>query len=174
MSPISKFGVLAFAAAVLAVPSAHEHHRHLHARQALASSATTGVGATAVTSGSPSGATATGGVSTSDNTTTVGGGYSSGGFSGKRGVIYNDPANAGPFAGSPNFGWAANWGSSSGGLSGGFSYIPTLHSSDSQWTSSWSSDAQSAISSGAKYLFGFNEPGMLSPAVHCEPVLILT
>lgn len=89
----------------------------------------------------------------------TGGSGVGGAFSGKRGVAYNDASLTQPFAASSLFGWGHNWVSSSDGLGQSFSYIPTLHNGDSQFTANWANEAQAAISSGSKYLFGFNEPG---------------
>ena len=88
----------------------------------------------------------------------VGGGT----LSGKRGVAYNDASLTLPFVGSPLFGWGHDWVSTSNGLSNSVSFIPTLHNGESEFTSSWASDAQAAINAGSKYLFGFNEPGLYS------------
>lgn len=82
-----------------------------------------------------------------------------GALSGKKGIAYNDASDALPFASAAGFGWAFNWVSNSAGLTNTVSYIPTLHNGESEFLDSWSSDAQSAIDAGAKYLFGFNEPG---------------
>lgn len=143
MSPISNFGVLAFASAALAVPfaQAHENHRHLHARQDVGS---VGGNLPNVTGGS---APSVGGV-----------------FKGKRGIAYNDASQALPYVASPLFGWGFNWVSNSAGLSNQVSYIPTLHNDQSTFTSTWAKDAQAAIDAGSEYLFGFNEPDIPSQA----------
>ena len=84
-------------------------------------------------------------------------GSSSGSGSGKRGLGYNDASLLTCFDGSSEISWAYNWESSSKGLSG-FTYIPTLWGPTDTYTSSWSDNANSAISSGSTHLFSFNEP----------------
>lgn len=88
----------------------------------------------------------------------------SGLLSGKKGIAYNDASAALPFANAAGFGWAFNWVSNSAGLTNSVSYIPTLHNGEQEFLSTWHSDAQAAISAGAKYLFGFNEPDIASQA----------
>lgn len=86
------------------------------------------------------------------------------GYGGKRGLAYNDAALTNMFAKSANVGWAYNWESDNKGLDSGVPYIPTLWGTDSMWTSIWETNAKSAISGGAKYLFSFNEPDMPTQA----------
>ncbi|CAK3901569.1 glycoside hydrolase family 128 [Lecanosticta acicola] len=93
---------------------------------------------------------------------------SSSSSSGKRGLGYNDASLLTCFEGSSEISWAYNWEAVSKGLTG-FTYIPTLWGDSDTWTSSWSEDAKSAISSGSTHLFSFNEPDLaaqsnLSPA----------
>ena len=90
---------------------------------------------------------------------------SSSGSSGKkRGIAYNDASLASAMVNS-NMGLAFNWGSSAGGFSSeGISYIPLLWGTASDFTSSWSSNAQAAIDAGSTVLFSFNEPDIASQA----------
>lgn len=85
------------------------------------------------------------------------------GFSSKRGLAYNDASLCDAFTSSGKMGWAYNWVSNSGGLTN-VPYIPELHDASSTFTSTWSSDASSAIANGAQYLFSFNEPDMPTQA----------
>lgn len=88
---------------------------------------------------------------------------SSGSGSGKRGLGYNDASLLTCFDGSSEISWAYNWESSSKGLTG-FTYIPTLWGDSDTYTSSWSENAKSAISSGSTHLFSFNEPDLSAQA----------
>ncbi|KAI7151744.1 glycoside hydrolase family 128 protein [Hortaea werneckii] len=92
------------------------------------------------------------------------GGSTSGSFSGKRGLAYNDASLTSCFGGASKVGWAYNWGSSSNGLDMDVSYVPLLWGTSEDFTGSWSDNAQSAIDSGSQYLFSFNEPDMSSQA----------
>ncbi|KAI5363546.1 Putative glycoside hydrolase superfamily [Septoria linicola] len=88
---------------------------------------------------------------------------------GKRGLAYNDASLTTCFSGSREVSWAYNWGSSSGGLTGDYTFIPTLWGTGSDFVNSWDNNAKSAISSGSSHLFSFNEPdhteqANLSPA----------
>ncbi|KXL49450.1 glycoside hydrolase family 128 protein, partial [Acidomyces richmondensis BFW] len=84
--------------------------------------------------------------------------------SGKRGLAYNDASLCDAFIGASDVSWAYNWASSSSGLSSGINYIPLLWGTSSDFTDSWNTNAQSAISAGAEYLFSFNEPDDSSQA----------
>ncbi|EME81059.1 uncharacterized protein MYCFIDRAFT_211742 [Pseudocercospora fijiensis CIRAD86] len=77
---------------------------------------------------------------------------------GKRGLAYNDASLTSCFTGAREISWAYNWGSSSDGLDDGFTFIPTLWGTASEFTGSWSENAKSAISAGSTHLFSFNEP----------------
>lgn len=88
---------------------------------------------------------------------------------GKRGLAYNDATLTDCFTDSSEITWAYNWGSSAGDIASHLSFIPTLWGTRSDFTDSWSENAKSAISSGSKTLFSFNEPDLpaqanLSPA----------
>ncbi|KAK4613403.1 hypothetical protein CLAFUW4_09353 [Fulvia fulva] len=89
---------------------------------------------------------------------------SSSSSSGKRGLAYNDASLTTCFDGSSEISWAYNWESDAKGLSGGLSYIPTLWGNADTYTSSWSSNAKSAIASGSTHLFSFNEPDLTAQA----------
>lgn len=92
------------------------------------------------------------------------GGSTSGSFSGKRGLAYNDASLTSCFGGASKVGWAYNWGSSSNGLDMDVSYVPLLWGTSEDFTGPWSDNAQAAIDSGSQYLFSFNEPDMSSQA----------
>lgn len=77
---------------------------------------------------------------------------------GKRGLAYNDASLLSCFSDSREVSWAYNWGSSSNGLDDGFTFVPTLWGTASQFTDCWSENAKSAISAGSTHLFSFNEP----------------
>ena len=89
---------------------------------------------------------------------------SSSSSSGKRGLAYNDASLTTCFSGSREVSWAYNWGSSSGGLSSDFTFIPTLWGTGSDFVDSWSENAKSAIASGSTHLFSFNEPDLAAQA----------
>ena len=87
----------------------------------------------------------------------------------KRGVAYNTASLAALFTSSPEVGWAYNWGSSSSGLTSDLEFVPLLWGTGSDFTPSWSSNAQAAINAGSTHLMSFNEPdessqSNLSPA----------
>lgn len=88
--------------------------------------------------------------------------YSGGSSNGKRGVAYNDASLTECFLDSPSIGWGYNWGSSSSGLDSSLKFIPQLWGPTSDFTNSWSDNAQSAIDSGSTHLFSFNEPDLSS------------
>lgn len=51
--------------------------------------------------------------------------------------------------------WAYNWGqTASGSLPDGVMFLPMLWSDSDSFTSTWSSNAQSAIDNGAEFLMG--------------------
>ncbi|KAG5937346.1 hypothetical protein E4U53_000023, partial [Claviceps sorghi] len=88
------------------------------------------------------------------------------GFSGKRGLAYNDAALAN-FVGSSAqkgvFGWAYNWGQHPGNLDSQYDFVPTLwgrgpSNQNNDFFNSWPSSASKAVANGAKALFSFNEP----------------
>lgn len=87
----------------------------------------------------------------------------------KRGLPYNDASLTNCFAGS-KISWAYNWGSSASDLNtDDFEYVPQLWGTADTFTGPWVEAAKSAISSGSKYILGFNEPDLpaqanLSPA----------
>ncbi|KAJ4151637.1 hypothetical protein LMH87_012326 [Akanthomyces muscarius] len=84
----------------------------------------------------------------------------------KQGIAYNDVSMAKSFgkACGERCGWYYNWGSSSGGLDSGAEYIPMLWGPLDVHTSHWDSDAEKALSNGAKAMLSFNEPDMPSQA----------
>ncbi|PNP83407.1 hypothetical protein FNYG_03729 [Fusarium nygamai] len=83
----------------------------------------------------------------------------SAGFSHKRGVCYNNVKLANTFAGDcENCGWGYNWDSSSGGLSKGLNFIPTLWNDQPLHTDRFADNCAQALSDGAKAIFSFNEP----------------
>lgn len=83
---------------------------------------------------------------------------------GKRGLAYNDASLTSCFAGSKEISWAYNWESSSDGLDGSYTFIPTLKDTSAERMDSWSANAKAAISSGSTHLFSFNEPDEASQA----------
>ena len=100
--------------------------------------------------------------SPSPSSTPADSGSSSGGnpgFSGKRGMGYNDASLANFFGeSSGKCSWAYNWADSPGDLDSKYSFIPTLWGDKNDFLSRWSSAASTAISKGSKALFSFNEP----------------
>ncbi|KAG6315533.1 hypothetical protein E4U22_007758 [Claviceps purpurea] len=88
------------------------------------------------------------------------------GFSGKRGLAYNDATLAnlvGSSAKKGVCGWAYNWGQYPGNLDSQYSFIPTLwgrgpNNQNTAFLDSWPSSASKAVANGAKALFSFNEP----------------
>lgn len=79
----------------------------------------------------------------------------------KRGLAYNDASLGSAFKGS-KVNWGYNWISSSDGLSSDFEYVPMLHCTSSDFTNSWSSDANKAIAAGSTHLLAMNEPDIPS------------
>ncbi|MCJ1310104.1 hypothetical protein MMC25_003765 [Agyrium rufum] len=90
-------------------------------------------------------------------TSTSGSGSGSGSYSGpKRGLVYNTASLLAPLAESTSVvGWAYNWASTSGGLDTSLNFVPQLWGSS---IGSWSSQAATAVKSGADSLLAFNEP----------------
>ncbi|KAG5966049.1 hypothetical protein E4U58_002617 [Claviceps cyperi] len=88
------------------------------------------------------------------------------GFSGKRGLAYNDATLAnlvGSSAQKGVCGWAYNWGQNPGNLDSQYSFVPTLwgrgpNNQNTAFLDSWPSSASKAVANGAKALFSFNEP----------------
>ncbi|KAG6109504.1 hypothetical protein E4U13_005801 [Claviceps humidiphila] len=88
------------------------------------------------------------------------------GFSGKRGLAYNDASLAnlvGSSAQKGVCGWAYNWGQTPGNLDSQYSFVPTLwgrgpNNQNTAFLDSWPSSASKAVANGAKALFSFNEP----------------
>ncbi|GAO14207.1 uncharacterized protein UV8b_08059 [Ustilaginoidea virens] len=109
--------------------------------------------------GSSSGGSSQGSSKDSSKGSSAGSSASSGGpgFSGKRGLAYNDPLLANLFgAACKNCGWAYSWGKYPGSLDSKYSFVPMLWGLKE--VSNWDSAATSAIANGAKALFSFNEP----------------
>lgn len=80
--------------------------------------------------------------------------------SSKRGAAYNDASLVSVLSG---VSWAYNWNDASDGtLPSGVDYSPMLWGP--KMYDGWSAAADSAISSGSKYLMGFNEPDITSQA----------
>ncbi|KAI9742415.1 MAG: hypothetical protein M1818_003949 [Claussenomyces sp. TS43310] len=92
-------------------------------------------------------------------TTSASSGSSSSG--GKAGVPYNSAALAEVFQGT-KVSWAYNWGSSSDGLSSSLDFVPMLWCPTSDFTSTWTANADAALAAGATHLLGFNEPDLSS------------
>ncbi|KAI3399986.1 hypothetical protein diail_4820 [Diaporthe ilicicola] len=106
------------------------------------------VAATPSTSSSTSAAAATTAASTTSGT--------------KRGAAYNVASLISPLIGTGSkISWAYNWGQVSDGLDdvdSSLEYVPMLWSNRADFISTWDSNAQTAISNGAKNFLGFNEP----------------
>jgi hypothetical protein len=87
------------------------------------------------------------------------------GFSGKRGLAYNDVGLANTFGSSCKkgaCGWAYNWGDSAGSLDSGYSYVPMLWGDRNGNFDRWGTSCSKA--DGAKAVFSFNEPDIASQA----------
>ncbi|KGQ07081.1 putative serine-rich protein C13G6.10c [Beauveria bassiana D1-5] len=85
----------------------------------------------------------------------------------KQGIAYNEASLANTFKNNCNkkgCGWAYNWGSNPGDLSKDVEYVPMLWGDLPVHTSHWDTDAEAALSNGAKALLSFNEPDMPSQA----------
>ncbi|KAG6005338.1 hypothetical protein E4U21_000253 [Claviceps maximensis] len=88
------------------------------------------------------------------------------GFSGKRGLAYNDAALANMVGSSAKkgvCGWGHNWGQDPGHLDPQYEFVPTLwgrgpNNQNNDFFDSWPSNAKKAVANGAKALFSFNEP----------------
>ncbi|KUI67337.1 hypothetical protein VM1G_03463 [Cytospora mali] len=80
----------------------------------------------------------------------------------KRGAAYNSASLISPLIGSgSHIGWAYNWGQVDDGLSSvdsSLEFVPMLWSTREDFISTWESNAQTAISNGAKNFLSFNEP----------------
>lgn len=77
----------------------------------------------------------------------------------KRGAAYNDASLVSALTGTDSkIGWAYNWGVGSTGLPDGLEFVPMLWCSTGDFPTDWSTNAQSAIDAGSKYLLGYNEP----------------
>jgi hypothetical protein len=77
----------------------------------------------------------------------------------KRGLAYNAASLTWPFSNSSQISWAYNWDSSpSGNLAPSLEYIPMLFNLNENATSVWPDRVSSALLSGSKHLFSFNEP----------------
>ncbi|KAK7510052.1 uncharacterized protein IWZ02DRAFT_382499, partial [Phyllosticta citriasiana] len=78
----------------------------------------------------------------------------------KRGLVYNDFSVVTHFESSQAIGWAWNWAQTAGGsMPPNIQFVPTLWGTrESEDLATWSSNAQSEIANGAKYLMAFNEP----------------
>lgn len=120
--------------------------------------------ASSTTSYASSSAAASSAWPASSSTSSSSSSSSSSGWSGKRGLAYNDASLCDSFIGASDVSWAYNWASSSSGLSSEINYIPLLWGTSSDFTDSWNTNAKSAIAAGAEYIFSFNEPDDSSQA----------
>ncbi|ROW17191.1 hypothetical protein VPNG_01140 [Cytospora leucostoma] len=88
--------------------------------------------------------------------------------SNKRGAAYNTASLISPLIGSGSkIGWAYNWGQVEDGLSdidSSLEYVPMLWSTRSDFISTWTENAEAAISAGAKNFLSFNEPDNVDQA----------
>ncbi|KAJ5545017.1 hypothetical protein N7535_006594 [Penicillium sp. DV-2018c] len=83
--------------------------------------------------------------------------------SNKRGAAYNDVAAVDALASSGGISWAYDWaGSIFGVLPQGVEYVPMLWGAKD--FGGWITTIETALSSGSKYILGFNEPDMPSQA----------
>jgi hypothetical protein len=81
----------------------------------------------------------------------------------KRGVAYNDPAAVHTLASSGGISWAYDWaGSIFGNLPSGIEFVPMLWGTRD--FGGWLTTIETALSSGSKYILGFNEPDMPAQA----------
>lgn len=79
--------------------------------------------------------------------------------SSKRGAAYNDASTVGPLATTRKVTWAYNWAASPFQLlPPGVEYVPMLWGAKD--FGGWASSIQTALSSGSRYILGFNEPDM--------------
>ncbi len=84
---------------------------------------------------------------------------------GKRGLAYNDATLTYLFANQSSVSWGYNWAPfANGSLASNLEFIPTLWGLNEDATSSWFTQASSAISYGSKHLFSFNEPDIATQA----------
>ncbi|KAJ4507470.1 hypothetical protein HRR83_004048 [Exophiala dermatitidis] len=84
---------------------------------------------------------------------------------GKRGLAYNDASLTYLFANQSSVSWGYNWAPfANGSLPSNLEFIPTLWGLGEDATSSWFTQASSAISYGSKHLFSFNEPDIATQA----------
>lgn len=83
--------------------------------------------------------------------------------SGKRGAAYNDVKTVSALSNSGTVSWAYNWAMSlSGNLPTGVDFVPMLWGAKD--LGGWAGTIETALSSGSKYILGFNEPDMPSQA----------
>lgn len=76
---------------------------------------------------------------------------------GKRGVAYNDASFLPAFTSASSVSWCYNWGGNTSPVPSNFEFIPTLWGLG-EHANNWEQYADSAIASGSKHLFSFNEP----------------
>ncbi|KAI9925133.1 hypothetical protein ASPWEDRAFT_120489 [Aspergillus wentii DTO 134E9] len=83
---------------------------------------------------------------------------------GKRGAAYNDASLVHVLSGSNStVGWAYDWNmAKNGGLPSDIEYVPMLWGA--KMFGGWAVAIETALSSGSKYILGFNEPDMSSQA----------
>lgn len=88
--------------------------------------------------------------------------------SNKRGAAYNTASLIAPLIGDGSrIGWAYNWGQVEDGLSdvdSSLEFVPMLWSNGDDFTSGWTSNAETAISNGATNFLAFNEPDNVDQA----------
>lgn len=81
----------------------------------------------------------------------------------KRGAAYNDITTVSPLASNGTVSWAYNWAMSlSGSLPPGVEFVPMLWGTKD--LGGWATSIETAVSSGSRYILGFNEPDMTSQA----------
>lgn len=82
--------------------------------------------------------------------------------SNKRGAAYNTASLISPLIGDgSHIGWAYNWGQVEDGLASidsSLEFVPMLWGTRDDFVSTWHSNAQAAITAGAKNFLAFNEP----------------
>jgi Glycosyl hydrolase catalytic core len=84
---------------------------------------------------------------------------------GKRGLSYNNASLTYLFSNDSAVTWAYDWASfPNGSLPTNLEFIPTLWGLNEDVTSSWFAQASSAIASGSRHLFSFNEPDIETQA----------
>ncbi|KAF2152584.1 glycoside hydrolase family 128 protein [Myriangium duriaei CBS 260.36] len=100
------------------------------------------------------------------STPTSGGASGSNGLRTKRGCLYISGSNNDcSILGDSTISWATNWGAAANGGAGGNVYIPQLwgHMSTdgtTDFTATWTANAQAAIDAGACAVLGYNEPDL--------------